>query len=211
MSAAGAGESHVWYVAYGSNLLLARLRSYLSGGRARGALRANPGCRDQSDPVDSQATWLDGGLRFAGRSSVWGAGFACYEPWVSERVAARAYLLSFDQVCDLIAQETRRPQGVATVLHDAVVHGAAAMPTGLYGSLLRVGTLYERPMVTLAAAPGLQPAPPSSSYVRTIAAGLTETFDWSRGTVATYLVRWPGVGPRWTAAQIEAQVPPQPA
>lgn len=204
VSGSDAASSHVWYVAYGSNLCLDRLRCYLSGGRPPGALRTYPGDGRASDPVDMEPTWLEGGLRFAGRSSVWGGGVACYDPQADDRVAARAYLISFEQACDLVAHEIRQSAGIDPGVRQAMLHGSARISTGLYDSLLSVGTLRDRPMVTLAATNDPRPTPPTATYLSTVAAGLAETYRWSSETIADYLLSWPGAREAWTPSQLTA-------
>jgi len=206
LSCRGSHHLRVWYVAYGSNLGLNRLRCYLCGGQPPGALRAHPGARDPSDPVDIRAICLDGGLRFAGRSSVWGGAVACYDRRARDRVAARAYLLSGDQVCDVVAQETRRPVGTDPGLRRALAEGSSRFSTGLYDTVLTLGTLRGDPMVTLISTTRPPPGPPSIEYLRAIAAGLSEGFGWGRRTTTDYLLRWPEVAAGWTPAELEAQV-----
>jgi len=203
------GADWVWYVAYGSNLSMERLRCYLSGGRPVGALRSYPGARDASDPVDVSPVWLDGGLRFAGVSSVWGGAVACFDPLALDRVAARAYLMSAGQICDLVAQEIRRPLAVVDHgLRETITEGSSRFPTGLYDALIRVGSLCGFAMVTLAATGFPAPGAPSAAYVRVVAAGLAETHGWGPAQVAAYLLRWPRISDVWTAAQlVEAQMP----
>ena len=74
------------------------------------------GCRDQSPPRRDVGIHLAGGLTFAGSSTVWGGGIAFYDPHADGQVAARAYLLTFGQLSDVVAQEARRPVGSDLVL-----------------------------------------------------------------------------------------------
>ena len=101
----------LWYVAYGSNLLLERFRCYLAGGRPVGGNRTYAGCRDGSDPQAIIATGIPGRLYFAGRSRMWGGGMAFYDARGTGLVAARAYLITVAQFSDVTAQEMRRPPG----------------------------------------------------------------------------------------------------
>jgi hypothetical protein len=206
MSASGADGSHVWYVAYGSNLCLDRLRCYLFGGRPPGALRTYPSNGKPSEPVDIQPTWLEGGLRFAGRSSVWGGGVACYDPQACDRVAARAYLLPFEQVRDLVAHEIRQPIGSDPGVGEAMLHASARISTGIYDTLVRVGSLSGCPMVTLATTNDPELAPPTAAYLSVVAAGLAETYRWSDQSIADYLLSWPGMGPAWTRSRFASRV-----
>jgi hypothetical protein len=204
LSGLGSHDPLVWYVAYGSNLRLDRLRRYLAGGRAHGAHRVHPGGRNPADPVEVERTWLEGGLRFAGKSSLWGGGVACYDREAHGAVAARAYLLTTDQVCDLVAQETRQLPGSGPLLHKVLADGFDVVSTTLYDSLVRVGGLHDLPMVTIASSRRPPVAPPSAAYVRALAAGLAESFAWSPEEIADYLLRWPGVADAWTAGRLRS-------
>jgi hypothetical protein len=66
---------------------------------------------------------------------VWGGGIAFYDPVAHGRLAARAYLVTFGQLSDVVAQEARRPVGSDLVLGD----GADRWPVGgshVYETLL---------------------------------------------------------------------------
>jgi hypothetical protein len=196
-----ATEDPVWYVAYGSNMNAARLGCYLSGGRPRGARRTYLGCRDQSPPVRDVGIRLAGGLTFAGSSTVWGGGIAFFDPRADGELAARAYLLSFGQLSDVVAQETRRPVGSDLEL-DSGVDRRWALPSAAYETLLHVGERDGLPMFTITSLQKLDPTPPSAAYVRTMLDGLGETFGWTADERVQYLLRAPGVTPAWIASQL---------
>ncbi len=96
----------------------ARFGCYISGGRPSGANRTYLGCRDPSPPLRDIGIHLAGGLTFAGASRVWGGGVAFYDPHADGEIVARAYLLTFGQFSDVVAQETRRPVGNDLTLGD---------------------------------------------------------------------------------------------
>ena len=193
-------EDPVWYLAYGSNMNAARFGCYVSGGRPAGAHRTYLGCRDQSPPRCDVGIQLAGGLSFAGESTVWGGGIAFYDPHADGELAARAYLLTFGQLSDVVAQETRRAVG------DLALGTAAdcrwALPSTTYETLLHVGDRDGLPMFTITSLQNLDPAPPSAPYVRTMLDGLGETFGWTADERAQYVMRAPGVTPTWTAGQL---------
>ncbi|MBB5167263.1 histone deacetylase [Mycobacterium sp. AZCC_0083] len=196
-----ATEDPVWYVAYGSNMNAARFGCYLSGGRPRGARRTYLGCRDPSPPVRDVGIRLAGGLTFAGSSTVWGGGIAFFDPRADGELAARAYLLSFGQLSDVVAQETRRPVGSDLALGSGVDR-RWALPSAAYETLLHVGERDGLPMFTITSLQNLDPAPPSAAYVHTMLDGLGETFGWTADEQVQYLLRAPGVAPAWTASQL---------
>ena len=198
----------VWYVAYGSNLGLARFRCYLSGGRPAGGLRSYPGCRDRRPPARDLGLEVEGGIVFAGESGAWGGGMAFYDRGAPRRVACRAYLVTADQFADVTAQEMRRPPGgefardLAGLLPD--VESFHVMGPGRYETITRLGELEELPMftVTHGDVADLVPAAPTAPYLRWIAAGLRESHGWGPDRVAGYLAEAPGVKESWTRSAI---------
>jgi hypothetical protein len=194
----------VWYVAYGSNLALDRFRCYLAGGRPEGGARVYPGCRDRRDPERVVGVEVPGGLVFAGESRVWGGGSAFYDPGAVGSVAARAYLVTPDQLGDVAAQEMRREPGgefarqLAGLLPDVdTVH---TMGPGRYETVARLGEQDGVPMftVTHGTTADLEPNAPTLPYLRWIAAGLVEAHAWPIRRVAEYLHSAPGVRDAWT-------------
>jgi len=203
-------DSPVWYVAYGSNLLAARFGCYLAGGRPPGAGRTYGGSRDPRPPLGSVAVRLSGGLRFAGVSTVWTGGLAFYDPDGSGDLAARAYLVSFGQLTDVIAQESRQPVGTELVLGPTASPGRWPTASHVYDTLLHLGDLDDSPMLTITSLKHHPPTPPSEQYLRTILAGLLETFAWSDAERVDYLLKAPGVVPAWSNVDLAALCDPQP-
>lgn len=187
----------VWYVAYGSNMAAARFSCYLRGGRPTGAGRTYRGCRDGSPPRDSTGVRLRGGIRFAGLSSVWGGGMAFYDPGLDTELAARAYLVTFAQFSDVVAQETRRPVGADLRLGDTTTPRRWPAPSQVYESVLHLGDRDERPMLTITSLQDHPAEAPSAAYLRTLLGGLGETFDWSASARASYLMAAAGVRLGW--------------
>jgi hypothetical protein len=196
----------LWYVAYGTNLSLARFRCYIVGGRPVGGSRTYPGCRDRTEPGGDVDLDIPGALSFTGRSSVWGGGMAVYDAQAPGLVAGRAYLLAGQQLADVLAQETRQHPGVdldLSALHRA---GRLTVGPGRYQTLIRVGTRARLPVVTFtsAAAGERDLAAPAESYLRVMAAGLRESRNWSPARIGAYLAGIAGAERAWTSAAIEA-------
>jgi hypothetical protein len=198
-----ATEDLVWYVAYGSNMRAARFGCYISGGRPRGARRTYLGCRDRSPPHRDAGVHLAGRLTFAGTSTVWGGGMAFYHPHADGGLAARAYLLTFGQLSDVVAQEARRPVGSDLAL-DSGVDGRWPAPSRLYETLLHAGDRDGLPMLTITSLQNLELAAPSGPYLRTMLDGLGEAFGWTADDRVRYLLRARGVTPAWTASRLVA-------
>jgi hypothetical protein len=176
----------VWYAAYGSNLHLPRLTCYLEGGCPPGASRTYTGARDTAPPRDVAPVQLPGSLRFGGESPVWGGGVAVLEPAGAGPVAATAYLLTREQVCDVVAQETHQECGTVADLE------AAPGGTGWYDDLVR--TEHEgRPLYALASESPPATNAPGATYVSMMARGLMASHGWSPQQCAAYLSRIPGM------------------
>jgi hypothetical protein len=201
-------DDPVWYVAYGSNLLADRFACYLVGGHPPGARRTYDGCRDRTPFRRSVALRLTGRLRFGAESGVWGGAMAFLDHRVDEaardepgdQVAARAYLVTFGQFSDIVAQEARRPLG-----EDLALDGTGRRwptPSRVYDSVVHVDDLDGAPMLSLTSLRPRPPAAPNPAYLRAILAGLGETFGWTPSRRADYLLAAPGVAPTWTRERL---------
>jgi hypothetical protein len=204
----------VWYLAYGSNLDPQRFGCYLEGGRPEGAAREYPGCRDASPARASYGVMIDGGLVFAGSSATWGGGMAFLDRDAGGRVAGRAYLVTHQQLADVVAQELRREPGsdVADRVETAVpvlqVGEEAHVAEGQYDALVRVGTRRQAPVVTITRARlgELVLQRPAPAYLWWIGSGLRSAFEWDDDRIASYLAAAPGCGGAWTLGQVTAIV-----
>jgi hypothetical protein len=176
----------VWYAAYGSNLHLPRLTCYLEGGCPPGGSRTYAGCRDGAPPRDVAPVQLPGALRFGGESPVWGGGVAVLEPTRGGPVAATAYLLTREQVCDVVAQETHQECGEVDDLEDS------PGGTGWYDDLVR-SEHDGRPLYALASDNPPPTNPPGATYVSMMARGLVASHGWSPQQCAAYLSRIRGM------------------
>lgn len=195
----------LWYASYGSNLDHDRFAVYLHGGRAAGAMRDSPGCRDQSAPADERLLHLPGGLRFGWRSQTWGGGVAFYDPGVAGEVLARAYLVTAGQLADITAQEMWRDPDGDLDLAEVLATGRQEIGPGHYETLHRVGEIDGHPVLTFTAPePGaLGETTPAAAYLRTMLRGLLQGHELGVAEAADYLAGWPGATP-WTAGQIAA-------
>src|SRR3546814_1333543 len=120
-------SQHLWYVSYGSNMSLVRLRCYLEGGCPPGARVTYAGARDSTLPAADVAVELPGSLYFAGESRTWGGGVAFYDHDVPGPTPARAYKITAEQLADGAAQEMHRTPAPADplveVMHNGLVDG----------------------------------------------------------------------------------------
>lgn len=203
-------QRRIWYVAYGSNLAMARFRCYLSGGRPVGGSRDYVGCADPSEPIRTVGVQLPGGLLFAAESGVWGGGMAFYDPESPRVAACRAYLLTIEQFADVAAQEVRRPPGsefarnLAGLLPN--VKSTTITGPGWYETVVRLGQLDGLPMFTITHhdIASLRLAAPNASYLRWITIGLRESHGYDDAKIARYLAPAPGLRGQWTEPDIRA-------
>jgi hypothetical protein len=126
---------------------------------------------------------------------------AFYDPSADRELAARAYLLTFGQLSDVVAQELRRPTGNDLTLGDGADR-RWHIPARNYDTLLHVGDRDGVPMFTITCSSKLEPTPPSAAYLRTMLDGLAQTFGGTAQERADYLLGAPGVAPTWTASQL---------
>ena len=123
------------------------------------------------------------------------------QPCADGELAARAYLLTFGQLSDVVAQEAKRPVGSDLVLGNGVDRRWPA-PSRIYETLLHVDDRDGLPMFTITSLQNLEPTAPSPHYLRTMLDGLGEAFGWTAGERVDYLLRAPGVTPAWTASRL---------
>ncbi len=184
----------VWYVSYGSNMWSRRLAAYLEGGVPPGGERPHPGARDPSPPIRSVAVDLPGTLYFAGDSPQWGGGVAFYDHGSPGFTAARGHLVTAQQFAAIAAQEMHRDplddDPLAAIVSAVLPDGRHTVGPGRYETLIDVGTLDDRPLLTFTAPDGAADSrhtTPSPAYLHTLAEGLRESRDWTDAQIATYL------------------------
>jgi hypothetical protein len=187
----------VWYVAYGSNLLAERFSHYLAGGRPEGARRAYAGCRDTTPWRRHSPVEVPGRLRFGGVSPTWGGGLAFLDPDAPGSTRGRGYLVTAGQFCDVARQEARVEPGHGLALSPHGGRWDAVVPAA-YETVLGLGELDGHPTFTFTTATGPPAAAPAPAYLRTILAGLIETYGGTAGDHAAYLMGAPGVALSWT-------------
>jgi len=199
-------DTLVWYVAYGSNLLWSRFRCYLEGGRPDGSRHTNPGARNRSEPVSVKPVQIPGRVLFAGHFAAWGGGgVAFFDLAAAGLTAGKAHLITLEQLADVVAQENALPPGPDFALGSVLSGGELTLAHARYETVLHVGTMKARPMLTLTSrAADLTTTAPSPAYLWTIAAGLRESHGWAPQRVSAYLATLPGVAGHWTNVEIEA-------
>ena len=189
-------DAPVWYVSYGSNMSLERFLCYIEGGTPPGGSRRNPGCRDPRRPRAQRSVDLDGTAYFAGRSTQWHGGIMFYDHLTPGFTAARAYLVTAGQLCDVAVQEMHGdPDSDGHPLVDLditrLTGGRHAFGEGHYETLIEVARDDDGiPMLTFTSPHGVTDVDhtdPSDAYLAMIAQGLRESRDWSDERIRSYL------------------------
>jgi hypothetical protein len=193
----GERQQLVWYAAYGTNLRRERFACYLRGGRPERVGRTYAGCRDASDPRAEGTMRFAGRIAFGGESSVWTGGMAFVDCAGRGEVAARTYLITLEQLSDVVSQEIRRIPGQEIPLDVVRSGGPHGLGPGRYDTVLNLGERAGHPVVTITTSELPPPAPPAEGYVWTMAVGLLETFGLDGAEIADYLAKCVGMEGVW--------------
>ena len=190
-------DSHVWYVAYGSNLYSERFMCYIEGGTPFGSKRADLGSEDHAQPLDERAVFLPHRLYFSGRSRRWNGGVAYIDTIEDDTVMtySRAWLISRQQFCDLVRQENGEPD-LEIDLDAAIAAGSLEVRDRGYGHLMSLGERDGLPMLTFTSPLPLaerRPSKPSTEYLGVIATGLRECYGLNVVGLRNYLNACPGI------------------
>ena len=169
----------IWYVAYGSNLLADRFESYILGCGDDAVWGGHRGSADATLPAGDRQVVVPHPVYFGGHSRRWN-GACCFcpvEPLGDDRlpVVGRAWLGTWGQMVDIVAQENGLPTSAAT-LPDLVPEPGAAVRVldGVIDLLLGMDDIDDHPACTLASSNLPPAAPPSPSYRQVLAAGMAE-------------------------------------
>ena len=199
----------VWYAAYGSNVDRRRFITYLTGGPVPGTDDAQAGALDAAPPRRDEAYRFNRSIRFAHHSPRWNGATAVLDHATgSEGALGRRYLITESQFADVVAQENRRPSAELP-LSELVVGEVHPITTKSYDGLLLLETDEGIPIVTFTSPTDpteLDPAPPSSAYLGTLARGILDAHRLSGKEIACRLHDAPGVTPTWSMSEIEALV-----
>ena len=168
-------ERLVWYVAYGSNLLASRLACYLAGGTPPGGRRSTAGARDPARPWDWRRLDLPHPLWFGGPSATWAGGPAFLDVDRAGRGVGRAWLVTVEQLADVVAQENGHPAGTVELADAALVDGAVVLPDAPYGRVVPLPSPDARPCATVTYVRRPAGRAPDPAYLDLVRAGMAET------------------------------------
>ena len=141
---------------------------------------------------------MSGTLYFTGTSRLWNGApaFVDLDPAAGTEVALRAYKVTWEQLEDVMAQESARDTAPLELEPRTLVEGfSTTVGSGRYDRLACLGAIDGIPVVTLTAPWRLAEvttAAPSLSYLATLVRGLREAFDMDADAIVAYLARAPG-------------------
>ena len=190
---------HIFYASYGSNMLESRFHCYIRGGQPEGSAKIQPGCFDTTLPTEKENITIHRELYFARESGSWqggGVAFIGTEPNEQAHTLGRMYLITAGQFIDIIRQENDFYGNLVIDLGKAIEQGSLIIhPTWWYGNLLYLGDKNGHPIFTFTHATPQPEAinPPGENYLRTIIAGLKESYHMSNKEIYAYLKDKPGI------------------
>lgn len=167
---------HVWYVGYGSNLLRERFNHYILGGKFRWGGKPNNKCRDSTLPKENRVFIIPHRLYFANNSDWWqgnGVAFISPEPDKDAYTYGRMWKITKEQFEHIWKEEGNGKNW--------------------YNKKLDLGQENGIPIYTITHSSELQFSTPSDNYVKTIIAGLKETYNLSDEKIIKYLIEKLGV------------------
>ncbi len=217
--------THVWYISYGSNLLLERFLVYILGGTAPGGKRSNPGCRDQTPPLKDRAFEIPARLYFGGQSVTYDGGVAFIDhSHKGATTKARGYLVSLEQFWEITTQENSwqsLPSSLPSIsdirrrstLHLKHHEVDTKRGHGKYSRIVYLGEHEGHPMLSFTAARVCKTLRrPSPLYLQTIVHGLRQSHQLSASELTDYLHKTTPNRDHYTHAELAEIVyttPPQ--
>jgi len=198
-------KEYVWYAGYGSNLFKDRFFCYIKGGRPEGSKTTETGCRDNTLPIRELPVTLNYELYFAKKSTRWGGGIGFIRiNKDKENVAyANMYLITKEQFCDVVKQETKSDENVNIDFNLCIKKGGVVFkPGSTYGNLIYVGTKDEYPIFTFTNEKNLEATKPSLAYLKMIAAGLVASHKLTQNQIIDFLLARPGVTGNYTREEL---------
>lgn len=206
-------EPRVWYAAFGSNLLRARMAVYLAGGPVpiSPSGRIQAGARNPAPTLADRAIAIPHRLFFARDVASWGGGGVAFldpsplppigQPPASapgDATLGRAWLVTADQFADVHCQENGLGEPLDLDLDALAAAGRLPVTDTWYGLLLHLGDGPDgSPVVTFTcpdpAAVGPEQAP-NEPYRTVMRQGLGEAWGLDQATADAYLA---ARSPRW--------------
>ena len=190
-------SNHIWYAAYGSNMMEERFLCYIRGGTPAGSTTTYLGCADQSLPVKSEDCYINSELYFARKSTTWnngGVAFIKNNFAPSASTFAKIYLITEEQFNQVVAQEIKTP-GIAINFTQTKRNGSSIIKqNSWYGRIIYLGDQGGFPMFTFTAENDhVDINRPNDNYLKTIIKGIQESHDVDDITIMDYLLSTEGI------------------
>jgi hypothetical protein len=171
---------YIWYVGYGSNLNEQRFICYIKGGTPRFGKRKNDGCKDRTLPAENKSIIIHYPLYFALPNNLketfnWGRGGVAFIGHAEDKelkTFCRMWKITREQYEEVRNQEGRSWYG-------------KEIPLGENGGMPIYTITNEAVLSNIIC--------PSDAYLKTIALGLKETYNFSEEEIADYLIAKEGI------------------
>ncbi len=140
--------NYIWYASYGSNISTNRFLCYIKGGKAKGALTTEEGCKDKTLPLKYENISINKKQYFAENSIRWqNHGVAFIDSKTSNEITlGRKYLITVEQFEDIVKQENKISvyDSIDCKLEEARANGYAfVLNDSWYGRILFLGQKRE--------------------------------------------------------------------
>jgi hypothetical protein len=171
---------YVWYVGYGSNINEQRFLCYIYGGSPLFGKKHTRGCTDKIRPPENKQITIGFPLYFAlpgaiRRTSNWGYGgvaFIDQQEDKSAKTFCRMWKITKRQYDEVREQESRNLYGKEILLgEDCGIPVYSITSYNIHDNVIC----------------------PSIAYIKTIAAGLRETYSFSDDAIVNYLLEKKGI------------------
>lgn len=118
----------VWYVAYGSNLLEARLMYYIAGGRCEKNDKDYPSCRDTTPPRRSRPVVIPHPMYYGNYGlGSWKDSAVCFlDDTKAGKAYGRAYLITKEQLEEIQVKEGKTPKWYGKLVSLEPIEGIPA-------------------------------------------------------------------------------------
>ena len=172
--------SYIWYVGYGSNLHEQRFLCYIKGGTPCFGKKCNDGCKDTALPVEKKAITINYPLYFAlpdknTNTPNWGIGgvaFIGHQEDKKLKTFCRMWKITKGQY-----DEVKKQEG-----------------SSWYGKEMQLGEEDGIPIYTITNNAFLTNIiRPSDAYIKTIALGLKEAYNFNDEKIVDYLIEKKGI------------------
>ncbi len=185
---------YIWYAGYGSNLSEQRFLCYIQGGSPHFGRKCNTGCEDTTLPVENKPKIIHYRLYFAlpdncKKTCNWGCGgIAFISPHKDKmsKTLCRMWKITKNQYEEVKKQEGRS-----------------------YNKEIKLGEDNGVPIYTITNKNDLRNILcPSDCYIKTIALGIKEAYNFDVGKIASYLITKDGISGNLQKDQILKLITP---